>query len=114
VSDHLSFHFEWLHATVALRELEAMASLFSRVGLIQRAARPSQLPTGSGRQPLEGCGWAMLSGAFGVLAGLVTLSGFLMTGLWVLGFVLGVDLISHGIAWLTYAWQPAAGAAWRK
>ncbi|MEH2468923.1 uncharacterized membrane protein HdeD (DUF308 family) [Nitrobacteraceae bacterium AZCC 2161] len=54
-------------------------------------------------------GWIMLlSGVFGVLAGLVILTGFPMTGLWVLGFLLGIDLISHGIAWLTYAWQPAA------
>jgi uncharacterized membrane protein HdeD (DUF308 family) len=52
-------------------------------------------------------GWIMLlSGVFGVLAGLVILTGFPMTGLWVLGFLLGVDLISHGIAWLTYAWMP--------
>jgi uncharacterized membrane protein HdeD (DUF308 family) len=57
-------------------------------------------------------GWLMLlSGAFGVLAGLVILTGFPATGLWVLGFLLGVDLISHGIAWLIYAWQPAAKAA---
>jgi uncharacterized membrane protein HdeD (DUF308 family) len=54
-------------------------------------------------------GWIMLlSGAFGILAGLVILTGFPMTGLWVLGFLLGIDLISHGVAWLTYAWQPAA------
>jgi uncharacterized membrane protein HdeD (DUF308 family) len=52
-------------------------------------------------------GWIMLlSGVFGVLAGLVILTGFPMTGLWVLGFVLGIDLLSHGIAWLTYAWRP--------
>ena len=57
-------------------------------------------------------GWVMLlSGAFGVLAGLVILTGFPSTGLWVLGFVLGVDLISHGIAWLIYAWRPAARTA---
>jgi uncharacterized membrane protein HdeD (DUF308 family) len=57
-------------------------------------------------------GWIMLlSGAFGILAGLVILSGFPMTGLWVLGFILGVDLISHGVAWLTYAWQPTATKA---
>ena len=57
-------------------------------------------------------GWIMLlSGAFGVLAGLVILTGFPATGLWVLGFVLAVDLISHGVAWLTYAWQPAAKTA---
>jgi uncharacterized membrane protein HdeD (DUF308 family) len=57
-------------------------------------------------------GWIMLlSGVFGILAGLIILTGFPSTGLWVLGFVLGVDLISHGIAWLTYAWRPAARTA---
>jgi uncharacterized membrane protein HdeD (DUF308 family) len=57
-------------------------------------------------------GWIMLlSGVFGVLAGLVILTGFPKTGLWVLGFLLGVDLISHGIAWLSYAWQPVRKAA---
>ena len=57
-------------------------------------------------------GWLMLlSGAFGILAGLVILTGFPMTGLWVLGLLLGIDLISHGIAWLTYAWMPAARTA---
>ena len=61
---------------------------------------------------LKDAGWIMLlSGAFGILAGLVILTGFPMTGLWVLGFMLGVDLLSHGIAWLTYAWWPAARTA---
>jgi uncharacterized membrane protein HdeD (DUF308 family) len=50
-------------------------------------------------------GWLMLiSGTFGVLAGLVILSGWPVTGLWVLGFLLGIDLIVHGVAWLTYGW----------
>ena len=57
-------------------------------------------------------GWIMLlSGAFGVLAGLVILTGFPMTGLWVLGLLLGVDLISHGIGWLAYAWLPTTRSA---
>jgi uncharacterized membrane protein HdeD (DUF308 family) len=57
-------------------------------------------------------GWVMLvSGVFGVLAGLVILTGFPMTGLWVLGLLLGIDLISHGVAWLTYAWLPSVRAA---
>ena len=57
-------------------------------------------------------GWIMLlSGIFGVLAGLVILTGFPMTGMWVLGFLLGVDLISHGIGWLAYAWPPVARSA---
>ena len=58
-------------------------------------------------------GWMMLlSGIFGILAGLVILSGWPATGLWVLGFLLGVDLIAHGIAWLAYGWLlPAVRAA---
>jgi uncharacterized membrane protein HdeD (DUF308 family) len=55
-------------------------------------------------------GWLMLlSGAFGIIAGLIVLTGFPTTGLWVLGLVLGIDLISHGAAWLAYAWRPADG-----
>lgn len=54
-------------------------------------------------------GWLMLvSGAFGILAGLVIVTGWPVTGIWVLGLLLGVDLISHGLAWLIYA-RPAAG-----
>jgi|SRR4051794_6227363 len=57
-------------------------------------------------------GWMIiLSGAFGVLAGLVILMGWPTTGLWVLGLLLGIDLISHGVAWLTYGWLPSARAA---
>ena len=50
----------------------------------------------------------LLSGIFGVLAGVVILTGWPMTGLWVIGFLLGVDLIVHGLGWLAYAWRPAA------
>ena len=60
----------------------------------------------------QDAGWVMLlSGVFGILAGLVVLTGFPMTGLWVIGFVLGIDLLSHGIAWLTYVWLPGKRAA---
>lgn len=48
-------------------------------------------------------GWTMLiSGTFGIIAGLIILTGFPATGLWVLGFLLGIDLILHGIAWLVF------------
>jgi uncharacterized membrane protein HdeD (DUF308 family) len=57
-------------------------------------------------------GWIMLlSGVFGVLAGVVILTGFPMTGLWVLGFLLGFDLIAHGLGWLAYAWKPAVAVS---
>ncbi len=57
-------------------------------------------------------GWLIfLSGIFGILAGLAILIGWPMTGLWVIGFLLGIDLIFHGVGWLLLAWQPAARTA---
>ncbi len=57
-------------------------------------------------------GWIMLlSGLFGILAGLIVLSGFPATGLWVLGALLGIDLICHGVAWLAYAFMPEVRTA---
>ncbi|MBO4222198.1 HdeD family acid-resistance protein [Bradyrhizobium neotropicale] len=53
-------------------------------------------------------GWIILmSGLFGVVAGLIILTGFPATGTWVIGLLLGIDLLSHGIGWLTLAWLPA-------
>jgi len=52
-------------------------------------------------------GWIMFSaGVFGVLAGLVILTGFPRLTLWFLGLLIGIDLIVHGLAWLSYAWRP--------
>jgi uncharacterized membrane protein HdeD (DUF308 family) len=51
-------------------------------------------------------GWMMLiSGAFGLLAGLYILFGSPTVSLWILGFLLGIDLLSHGVAWLLYAFR---------
>jgi uncharacterized membrane protein HdeD (DUF308 family) len=57
-------------------------------------------------------GWMMLiSGVFGLVAGLIILLGFPALSLWILGFLLGVDLISHGLAWLLFALQSARRGA---
>ena len=57
-------------------------------------------------------GWIMLlPGAFGVAAGLWILFGSPTIGRWVLGFLLGVDLLSHGFAWLLYALRSVRAAA---
>ncbi len=54
-------------------------------------------------------GWVMaISGLLGVLAGLIILMGWPISGLWALGLLLAVDLLSHGVAWLTYGWLPSA------
>jgi uncharacterized membrane protein HdeD (DUF308 family) len=51
-------------------------------------------------------GWLLLlSGIFGILAALVIMTGYPMTGLWVLGFVLGIDLLIHGAWWLAFAFM---------
>ena len=54
-------------------------------------------------------GWTMLaSGAFGIVAGLMILTRFpVPRALWLLGLLLGIDLVSHGAAWLAYALFPA-------
>jgi uncharacterized membrane protein HdeD (DUF308 family) len=57
-------------------------------------------------------GWAMLlSGVLGLIVGLIIIAQWPMSGLWVLGVLLGIDLISHGVAWLTFAWRPEFRAA---
>src|SRR5258708_37860481 len=58
----------------------------------------------------QGGGITLASGLVGVLAGVIILTGFPTTGRWVLGMLLGIDLLSHGIGWLTFAWRPVAAA----
>ncbi|BCH24192.1 hypothetical protein MesoLjLc_38550 [Mesorhizobium sp. L-8-10] len=57
-------------------------------------------------------GWLMLvSGMFGILAGIIVVTGWPATSVWVLGLLLGVDLVSHGLAWLIHAWSPSTQTA---
>ncbi|HET6387950.1 HdeD family acid-resistance protein [Hyphomicrobium sp.] len=47
-------------------------------------------------------GWLLLaSGIVGIAAGLVILSKWPISGLWVLGLVVGIDLLVHGFWWIT-------------
>jgi uncharacterized membrane protein HdeD (DUF308 family) len=57
-------------------------------------------------------GWLLLiSGLLGIFVGLVILVGWPATGLWVIGFLLGIDLVLHGVGWLVFARPPAVGAS---
>jgi uncharacterized membrane protein HdeD (DUF308 family) len=57
-------------------------------------------------------GWLLvISGLFGIVAGVVILMGWPATGIWVIGFLLGIDLLIHGVGWLVFAGQPAERAA---
>jgi uncharacterized membrane protein HdeD (DUF308 family) len=50
----------------------------------------------------EWFGWLLLiSGIVGTLAGLVILAKWPLSGLWVLGFVVGIDLVLHGVWWIS-------------
>ena len=50
-------------------------------------------------------GWLLLaSGIIGVLAGLVILFKWPLSGLWVFGLVVGIDLLLHGAWWVASGW----------
>jgi uncharacterized membrane protein HdeD (DUF308 family) len=52
-------------------------------------------------------GWLLvLSGIFGIIAGIIILSGWPESSVWVIGLLLGIDLIFSGFGWLTYAAAP--------
>jgi uncharacterized membrane protein HdeD (DUF308 family) len=53
----------------------------------------------------------LISGLVGLFAGALILVNFSTVSAWALGFLLGVDLISRGIAWLIYAPQSARRVA---
>jgi uncharacterized membrane protein HdeD (DUF308 family) len=51
-------------------------------------------------------GWLLLaSGLVGIIAGLVILAKWPISGLWVIGFVVGVDLLFHGVWWIVLGWR---------
>jgi len=56
-------------------------------------------------------GLLLLSGLFGVLAGVLVLAQWPYSGLWILGMFLGLDLIIHGAGWLALALTPTARSA---
>lgn len=43
----------------------------------------------------------LISGIVGIVAGLVILAKWPVSGLWVLGLLVGIDLILHGFWWIT-------------
>lgn len=54
-------------------------------------------------------GWLLLaSGIIAIFAGAVIWSGWPVSGLWVFGVVLGIDLLTYGAWWLAFAFAPRA------
>ncbi len=46
-----------------------------------------------------------LSGIIGIIAGFVILAKWPVSGLWVLGTLVGIDLLLHGVWWMALGWQ---------
>lgn len=59
----------------------------------------------------EGGPALLLSGILAVLAGAIILAKWPASGLWVLGLLLGIDLVVHGIAWIGFAFAVRSGGA---
>jgi uncharacterized membrane protein HdeD (DUF308 family) len=72
------------------------------IGVVMLASGVVRLVVGISRW--SQMGWLLLlSGVFGIIAGLIILRGFPQSGLWLLGLLLGIDLIFHGVGWLVTA-----------
>jgi uncharacterized membrane protein HdeD (DUF308 family) len=52
---------------------------------------------------LPGWGWQALDGAITLLLGLLVLAQWPVSGLWVIGLFIGIDLIFYGCAWIALA-----------
>jgi uncharacterized membrane protein HdeD (DUF308 family) len=53
----------------------------------------------------------LISGVLGLMAGGIILSGWPGSSSWVLGLLLGIDLISSGVAWMLFGLLPSARGA---
>jgi uncharacterized membrane protein HdeD (DUF308 family) len=53
--------------------------------------------------PVPGWGWQALNGAITSLLGVFVLTQWPLSGLWVIGFFVGIDLVLRGGAWIALA-----------
>jgi len=52
---------------------------------------------------LTGWGWQALSGIVAAVMGLMVLAEWPLSGLWMIGLFVGIDLILYGLAWIALA-----------
>ncbi len=88
----------------------ATASLTLAIGLIWIVSGLFRMAL-AGAVWREGGWWLLLSGALGIVAGAVIVAQWPASGLWVLGLLLGIDLIVYGCAWIAYAFGVHSGGA---
>ena len=64
---------------------------------------------GSAWMSVGGWGWQVLDGLITVVLGLMILAQWPISGLWVIGLFIGIQLIFYGIAWMGIAWAVRGG-----
>jgi uncharacterized membrane protein HdeD (DUF308 family) len=60
-------------------------------------------------RPFPNWGWVLLSGIIGILLSLIPWASLPVTAVWLLGVLLGIDLICEGAALGYLAWQVRHG-----
>jgi uncharacterized membrane protein HdeD (DUF308 family) len=55
--------------------------------------------------PVTGWGWEAVNGAITTVLGVLILTQWPLSGLWLIGFFVGIDLMLHGAAWISLALQ---------
>lgn len=53
-------------------------------------------------RPAAGWGWMVAAGVFTVLFGVLIAIGWPINSIWLIGLILGVDLIFQGVAWISF------------
>jgi uncharacterized membrane protein HdeD (DUF308 family) len=53
-------------------------------------------------KPAEGWGWMVAAGVFTVLFGVLIGVGWPINSIWLIGMILGIDLIFQGVAWISF------------
>jgi uncharacterized membrane protein HdeD (DUF308 family) len=56
-------------------------------------------------RPLPKWGWVLASGIIGILLSIYLLANLTTTAVWLLGVLLGIQLICEGVALSSLAWQ---------
>lgn len=94
----------WIGFVLRGNPLEGLVTLTIVVALSFVASGIAKLVVGWGLRSIGLGGWVMLSGLLSVVLGVMFMGNILGAAPWVLGFLLGIELVSDGVAAL-FLWH---------
>mgnify|MGYP001561499721 FL=1 len=62
-----------------------------------------RIVTGFALRPAQGWGWLVLAGIIAFVAGAIVIAGWPVNSLWLIGALLGFDLLFNGLAMIIFA-----------